>query len=124
MRLTDLAIRTLKAPDTGARVYPDDQLAGFGVRVSQAGTASYVLTHGAARERVTLGRVGILSLKDARAEARRILAEETLGKHRPKRLTFADAVAAFVADKTQKNRPRTILENERLLKKYESPHLG
>jgi hypothetical protein len=46
MRLTDLSIKTLQPPEKGVIVYSDDTLTGFGVRVSQAGTKSYVLTHG------------------------------------------------------------------------------
>jgi hypothetical protein len=73
MRLTDLAIRTLKAPEKGAVIYPDDVLTGFGVRVSEGGTKSFVLTHGVRRQRETIGRVGILGLQDARSEAKRRL---------------------------------------------------
>lgn len=118
MRLTDITIRSLKPPERGAKTYPCDQLKGFGVRVSQAGTASYVLTYGPQRERITIGRVGVVTLKDARAEAKRLLAEHTLGKHRPKRISFEDALTLFVAEKKQKNRARTISENERILRKY------
>lgn len=78
LRLTDINIKALKPPAKGVAVYSDDTLIGFGVRVSQAGTKSFVLTHGPRRERETLGRVGVLSLQGARAEAKRRLAEYTL----------------------------------------------
>jgi hypothetical protein len=65
MRLTDLSIKALKPPEKGETIYPDDALAGFGVRVSQGGTKSFVLTHGKLRKRETVGRVGIISLSDA-----------------------------------------------------------
>jgi len=68
MRLTDISIRALPAPEKGVTVYFDDTLTGFGVRVSQAGTKSFVLTHGPRRVRETLGRVGVVSLHDARAD--------------------------------------------------------
>jgi Arm domain-containing DNA-binding protein len=74
MKLTDITLRALQAPATGVTVYFDDTLTGFGVRVSQAGTKSFVLTHGTRRQRETLGRVGIVSLQEARAEAKRRLA--------------------------------------------------
>ncbi|MGE4219572.1 MAG: tyrosine-type recombinase/integrase, partial [Alphaproteobacteria bacterium] len=118
LRLTDVTVKALKPPKSGAQVYPCDTVTGFGVRVSHAGTASYVLTYGKRRQRVTIGRVGVISLKDARAEAKRLLAEQTLGKQRPKRLTFAEACTRFIADKRPRNRPRTVNEDERILNKY------
>lgn len=118
MRLTDIVVRSLPPPDRGAKIYADDQLDGFGIRVSQGGTRAFVLTHGRTRERTTIGRYPIISLADARAEAKRILAEQMLGKHRPKRVLFQDALALFIAEKEQKNRARTIKENERILRKY------
>jgi len=54
-----------QSPVSGAKVYADDALVGFGVRVSFHGTASFVLTYGVALKRVTIGRVGVISLKDA-----------------------------------------------------------
>ena len=118
MRLTDISVKALAPPEHGQKTYRDDTLAGFGVRVSQGGTKSFVLIHGAARQFTTIGRYPILGLAEARQEAKRILAERTLGKHRPARLVFADALDLFVAEKRQKNRARTIMENKRLLTKY------
>ena len=57
MRLTDITIRSLKAPTQGAIIFRDDMIPGFGVRVSEGGTKSFVLTHGPRRERETIGRV-------------------------------------------------------------------
>ena len=119
MRLNDLTIRTLKPPAKGAKIYGDDQIAGFGIRVSRAGTASYVLTlPGRTRDRITIGRVGIISLKDARDAAKRQLADLTLNNRRPVRITFEQALAIFIAEKAKKNRPGTIFENKRILNKY------
>ncbi len=75
MRLTDISIRALKSKNQGAAIFYDDILTGFGVRVSEGGTKSYILTHGRRRERETIGRVGVITLQDARAEAKRRLAE-------------------------------------------------
>jgi integrase len=118
MRLTDLTLKTLAAPDKGAKVYADDTLEGFGVRVSQGGTRAYVLTYGADRRRVTIGRVGIITLAQARAEAKRILAERTLGKLQPARLKAADALERFLEAKAEKNRARSVQETTWLLKKH------
>ena len=78
MQLTDLAIRTLKAPDRGQKTYFDDLLTGFGVRISQGGTKTFVLMHGRERKLTTIGRVGIIKLKEARERAKEYLAKETL----------------------------------------------
>ncbi|HUO99850.1 MAG TPA: Arm DNA-binding domain-containing protein, partial [Rhizomicrobium sp.] len=67
MRLTDISVKALKPKDGGIAIYYDDTLTGFGVRVSEGGTKSFVLTHGRRRVRETIGRVGIVSLQDARA---------------------------------------------------------
>jgi len=119
MRLNDLSIRSLKSPESGAKIYVCDQVAGFGIRITAAGTASYVLTlPGRNRDRITIGRVGVIALKDARGIAREKLAEITLGKHRPRRMTFEDALTLYVAEKSQKVRASTIKESKRILDKY------
>ena len=107
LRLTDLSIRTLKPPTKGSIVYADAIIAGLGVRVSQGGTKSFVLTHGALRRRETIGRVGILGLQDARREAKRRLAEYTLGKAAPASVTWDEAIAAFLAEAERRLKPRT-----------------
>ncbi len=99
MRLTDITIRTLKAPKKGVVLYSDDALSGFGVRVSQAGTKSFVLTHGPRRQRETIGRVGIISLSEARTEAKRRLAQYTLGKDKPKAITWNAAKDEYLAER-------------------------
>ena len=110
MRLTDISIRALRAPEKGVSVYFDDLLTGFGVRVSQAGTKSFVLTHGPRRERETLGRVELVTLQEARAEARRRLAEYTLGKKRPRAITWDAAKEEYLTERAPKLRSRTIAD--------------
>ncbi len=41
MRLTDLSIKALKAPENGACIYQDDTLTGFGVRITADGVRSW-----------------------------------------------------------------------------------
>ena len=80
--LTDITVRNLKAPEAGQITYWDNS-APIGVRVSQGGAKSFVVLTGSGRRR-TIGRYLIISLSEARTEAKRILAEITLGKTRPK----------------------------------------
>jgi integrase len=107
MRLTDISIRSLKTPPQGAVVFPDDLLSGFGVRVSEGGTKSFVLTHGPRRRRETIGRVGVISLAEARAEAKLRLAKYTLGKDKPKTISWTAAKDEYLAERKPKLRPRT-----------------
>jgi hypothetical protein len=121
--LTDITLRQLQAPATGQIDYWDKTLAGFGVRVSQGGAKSFVLVHGRRRNRTTLGRVGVVSLKEARNAARRILAENTLGKHRHPRITFDNFSKEFFAECEQRIRPRTIVGYQRIFNRYFLPTL-
>jgi integrase len=118
LRLTELSISSLKPPERGARLYHDESLTGFCVRVSQAGTKSYCLTMGRGRERVTIGRVGVVSLRAARERAREMLAEKTLGKTRAPRLRFSEALEQFYTAHVTRLRPSTQREVRRLLTKH------
>jgi integrase len=118
VRLTDITLRSLPAPPKGQRTYIDDTLPGFGVRVSQGGTRTFVLVHGRIRRRETIGRFPPLTLQEARIEARRRLAEYTLGKVAPIPITMDEAVAEFIAAAETRNRPRTVGDYRRLLKRH------
>ena len=118
MRLTDASIRAIKAPEKGQITYPDDTLPGFGVRVSQGGTKTFVVVHGPTRQRTTIGRFPVIGLSDARAEAKRLLAEATLGKHRPKTVTFETAKDEFLLASKRKHRPTTHRDYTRLLARF------
>lgn len=115
MRLTDITIRSLKAPVQGAVIFPDDLIPGFGVRVSEGGTKSFVLTHGPRRERETLGRVGVVSLQEARAEAKRRLAEYTLGKTKPRTTSWNVALEEYLAEVAANCKPRTLADYQYFL---------
>ena len=118
MRLTDISIRALKAPESGAVIHYDDTLPGFGVRVSEGGTKSYVLTHGARRTRETIGRVTILGLADARTAAKVILAQYTLGKSQVVSRPWDKALDEYLEHVRQENRPSTYKSYKRHLKKH------
>ena len=117
-QLTDISIRALKPPEKGQRLYRDKAIRGFGVRVSQGGTKTFVVVHGANRQFTTLGRYPILSLGDARTEAKRLLAEKTLGKMRPVSVRFEEARDQFLDACRIKNKPRTVYDYERILNRH------
>ncbi len=118
VRLTDITIRNLKPPTKGQVTYWDIAAKGFNVRASQGGTLTYSVVYGVNRQRVTIGRVGVISLKDAREQAKRILAERTLGKTRPLTITFEEAQNRFLEASKHKNRLGTYQEYKRLLDRH------
>jgi integrase len=116
--LTDLTLRNLKPVEGRQVIYLDRTLKGFGVRISEKGAMSFVLTYGADRKRVKIGDVGIIKLTEARAEARRILAERTLGKDIPPSMTVEAALAVFLADAEKRTKSRTTRDYTRLLRRH------
>jgi integrase len=81
--------------------------------VSQGGSKTFVVNRN--NSLITIGRFPILSLSEARGEAKRLLAEFTLGRVRPQSVTYAQATSLFLEDKTRAKRPRTVADYKRLL---------
>ena len=82
------------------------------------------ILHGKDRRRITVGRYPAISLSQARAEAKRLLAEITLGMDRPPAISFGEALKRFLtAHCRQRNKPATAKETERLLRKKFLPKL-
>jgi hypothetical protein len=115
MRLTDLTIRKLSAPQTGQKTYFDDALKGFGVRVSQGGAKSFVIMYGEKRRLKTLGRYPTKALKTARKDALAFLAS---GNPDPSRTAVSDAISAFLEHCDRSTSPRTKADYERLLNRH------
>jgi integrase len=118
MRLTDLSIRTLRAPAQGQKTYWDDTIKSFGCRVSQGGTRSFVVQYGFDRRLTTIGRHPVISLAEAREEARRILAEHTLGRHRPRSIRWDEAMEPYLAACREKNRETTVETYQWILNRH------
>lgn len=116
--ITELSIRSLSPPKTGQRFYADIAVPGFGIRVSQGGTKTFVLLYGEPRRRLTIGRFPTISLAEARKTAKEVLAEHTLGKFRPKSITFDDAKTKYLGASAAKNRARTVDEYRWLLQHF------
>lgn len=122
MRLTDTSVRALAAPETGQRTYYDDTLAGFGCRVSVAGSRTFVVQHGRNRQLTTIGRYPIISLAQARHRAKEILAESILGKTRAlSHVSFETAVDTYISTHTA--RASTRKEYRRLIDRHFMPKL-
>ncbi len=115
--LTELTIRKLQPPATGQTTVWDS-VPGFGIRVSQGGAKTFIVLVGGGNRR-SIGRFPIISLSHARTEAKRILAERTLGKHRAKSIPYDEAQKLFLAECEQRViRARTLSDYTRLLKKH------
>ena len=114
--LTDVSLRALKPPPKG-QLTIWDKTSPLGVRVSQGGSKTFILMIGSGKRR-TLGRFGIVTLSKAREEARRIVAEKTLGITVPVvklGVLFDVAVPTFIEDHYKTLKPRTKHEANRLL---------
>ena len=112
---SDVGLRSLPVPAKGQVKYWDEKLPSFGCRVSQAGSKTFILNRN--NSYITIGRFGIISLADARSEAKRLLAEFTLGKSRPQSVAYAKAVILFVEDKKRHKKASTANEYSRVLNK-------
>lgn len=99
-KLTDLFIRNLPIPETGQKTYWEK---GFGIRVSQGGSKTFVLKHQG--KLITLGKYPDMSLKTARSAA--LHAKVAVHSAAPITL-FPDAFQAFLAECEGKNRPSTV----------------
>jgi integrase len=104
--LNDTTLRALEPPRKGQRSVWDSRLPTFGIRISQGGSKTFVVNRH--NSLITIGRYPIISLSDARVEAKRLLYEFTLGRSRPQSVTFQQAIELFLADKAQAKRPSTV----------------
>jgi integrase len=112
--LTDNAVR---AAQPGSTLW-DGSLKHFGVRVAPGGTKSFVVLLGSGR-RQAIGRYPAIKLADARAKARRILAERTLGRHQNTSIAWQTAVEKFLdARRAADIKDHTVRQYQRTLELY------
>ncbi|MBX3512067.1 MAG: site-specific integrase [Xanthobacteraceae bacterium] len=122
--LTDISVRALKAPARG-QITVWDSSSPVGVRISAGGTKTFIVLVGSGK-RQTIGKFGIITLAEARAEAKRILAEKTLGiaKPKPSGISFEIACNQFLEENYKSKRPRTKAEAKRLLERHFTSAFG
>jgi len=120
LHLTDVVVRALKAPPSGQIDYWDATTRAFGVRVSQAGSKTFVAkVH---NRRVTIGRYPDCSLAEARKKANGVKSEEQPVAR--SKVTFEQAYAKFKTDHVAAKKPRTQHDYKRVLDKYFLPTLA
>lgn len=111
--LTENAIR---AADPNTTLW-DGTVRHFGLRVTPAGTKSFIVLLAPGR-RLAIGKYPDITLAQARQKARLILAEKTLGRFQPQTMTWDAALSLFLEMIERDNRPRTLKEYKRALNLY------
>lgn len=104
-KITQKLINSLAPQEKYYRVFDTDQ-PGFFIRVQPTGHLSYMITWGRNRER-SLGRVGTLTLAQARTDAARYLADahehgEPLAVTQSRRGTLIPTLRQFIDDSYMK----------------------
>ena len=124
--LTDKGIAALK-PEPGKRRHVFDSIIpGLAIRVTERGVKSFVLItrlHGKQRW-ITLGRVGVLSLADARTEAGKAVLKAQAGEDPRPRPAVANDFGSIVdnfIERYAKKKQRSWLETQRIFDRYVLP---
>ncbi|BBF93426.1 site-specific integrase [Blastochloris tepida] len=127
------------APRERVFVQYDTEVPGFGVRVTPAGAASWIVEYrpnGGGRRaptrRMTLGSTKKLPLEKARAEAERIIAPATLGsdpaadrREQREAATIADLIETFMRESVRpRKKPRTVELYDSYFRLHVIPTLG
>jgi integrase len=134
LHLTDGVVkRRCQAPDRGNKIYYDDEVAGFGARVTSNGARSYILNyyiHGRER-RFTIGEAGAWTATAARKEARRLkhlvdsghdpLSEREAERAAP---TMVELLDRFEQEHLTRKRASTAADYERMLRVHIRPFFG
>ena len=126
MRLTDAVIRRLPLPAKGNRIAYDDDVKGFGARITAGGVKSFILnytTKSGRGRRCTIGRCDHWTTTDARNEARRLKHEIDLGgdpladiEDARTAPTVGDLVERFAEEHVSDLRPSSAASYRTLLK--------
>jgi integrase len=132
--LTDAIVKRLPVPANGYYITYDGGVPGFGVRVTAAGTRSFVLnyrTKGGRERRYTIGSFRDWQTSAARKEARRLrhlvdgggdpLADIEAEREAP---TVAELCDRFEREHLPRKRPGTAADYGRMLKRHIRPHFG
>jgi integrase len=134
LRITEKTIKSLKVPANGNRIYYDEQVGGFGVRVTAAGAISFILTYWTRgrQRRHTIGRHPEMNATAAREEAIRLRDEIRRGgdplrekEQRREAPTIADLYSDYIERHAKIHlRPNTIRSAEGMARKHILPKIG
>jgi integrase len=129
MNITEKSARTVPLPDgVRDRIYFDDAIRGFGVRVRDGDQRAWIFQYriGRKQRRMTLGAVGGVPLALAKKNAAKLEAEVRLGRDpagqrdinkKEAEYTFATVAERFLDARRPELRPATITEYERHIRR-------
>src|SRR5262249_52636451 len=130
--LTDAIVRRFPAPAKGKQIFLDDDVVGFGVRITAAGARSFILRYvtRAGRERTfTIGDATVWKTTAARAEAKRLrqvidqggdpMADIEAERAAP---PMPELIPRFSSEPLPRKKPRTRDDYEMMLRLYIGPH--
>src|SRR5262249_7661338 len=130
-KLTDSIVKTLPSPEIGNRITYDDDVKGFGVRVTKAGARAFILnyrTRSGRERRYTIGSYPDWKTPAARTEAaelkRRIdRGEDPMAEVEADRAakTVDDMCARFEEEHLPKTRPSTAREYKSIIDTFVRP---
>ena len=133
-RITEKIIRSLKPPHTGSRILYDEEIPGFGVRITANSVISFVLDYriNERKRRYTIGRYPELSAAAAREEAIQLrgglrTGEDPLAEkeHRREAPTIEDLFNDYMERHAKIYlRPNTIRSNESMARNDILPKIG
>jgi integrase len=107
VEITERIVREADPPESGQRFIRDTRLSGFALRITSAGAKAFIvearIKHGRTR-RVTVARCEVMSVQDARREARKILGNFAAGgdpvtereAEQCRRVTLAEAFEEYI----------------------------
>lgn len=134
MRLIDRTIRTLEPPAKGSKIYYDDELKGFGFRITAAGARSFVLNYwiDGRERRITLGGWPALTSTAAREmalEAKAGIAKGTdplaVREARRNDPTVAELCDDYMSLHAERHkRSRSIQQDRSMIDRFIKPELG
>ena len=113
MRLAEKAIKELAPPAKGNRITYDDEVAGFGVRVTRSAARAFVLNYvvDGRERRLTIGAWPVWSATGARRRAKELRiridqGEDPLGESQQRRRepTFAEVAAEYLENHAAKKK--------------------
>jgi integrase len=137
MKLTQTDILRLCVLVTGERdkIFFDDEVSGFGLRVREGGSRKWVVHYrqGGIRRRHTIGAASVLTVEEARRKARKVLvdvddgkdpAADKVAKRTAAGLIFSTVTDDYLAARQGDMKPRSHEERSRHLRQHWKPLHG
>jgi integrase len=133
-RLMDGLVRDLESPEKGNRILYDEEVKGFGVRVTSAGAKAFVLNYraGGRERRYTIGSYPDWKVSAARDRAKALKRQVDAGgdpmgdRHKERGAPTVAALAdRYLEDYARsRKRPRSVKEDVSMIEQVVKPKLG